>query len=388
MQLTLFVPELIWPEPLDAATFAPLRCPQLQRFLARAGFTCGGALLSAQERAFFARDDAAAASAGTAPGGPASFEAALAALFGFAAPPPYAALRLAGEAALSTDESAAPRQGGWPGWICADPVHLRLHQERLLLADGAQIGLTLAEAQALLAELNDHFADFGTFHALAPERWYLRLHEAIALPTPPLSVLAGRRLLQQLPEDAACRRLRRMLNEAQMLLFQHPVNQARQQAGQMTANSLWLWGSGEFAAPAAPPAGGFTRVHGAHPLLRGMALASGARPAEAVASLAELWPVARGERVLVLVDDLLRAVQYEDIAAWQAGVEALEENWLAPLTAALRRGELRLALCASTIYGNLRWQGGRLAAWRCWRRPANLQALALRLAKANGSAPT
>ena len=72
MRLALLIPELIWPEPGDAAALGNLPCPAL------------GALLA---RGRFMRDNS----------GDATFDAGIAACFGLESSAPYAALRLLGE---------------------------------------------------------------------------------------------------------------------------------------------------------------------------------------------------------------------------------------------------------------------------------------------------
>ena len=57
-----------------------------------------------------------------------------------------------------------------------------------------------------------------------------------------------------------------------------------------------------------------------------------------------------------MIEDLLRAVQYEDSDAWQQGIRDLEARWFAPLAAAVRSGRVELDLQSSTIYGLLGWQ--------------------------------
>ena len=47
-----------------------------------------------------------------------------------------------------------------------------------------------------------------------------------------------------LPIDRATAHWRRLSNEVQMLLHDHPVNLRRQQAGQVPVNALWFWGGG------------------------------------------------------------------------------------------------------------------------------------------------
>ena len=55
---------------------------------------------------------------------------------------------------------------------------------------------------------------------------------------------------------AAARLLRRLQNEAQMVLHEHAVNLARAQRGALTVNSLWLDHAGAAGALADEPVGG------------------------------------------------------------------------------------------------------------------------------------
>ena len=123
MHLTLLVPELIWPEPADQFTLGKLSAPGLEWLLARAR-------LERQARQ--------------------PYETVLTGCFGLAAAP-CGALRLLGE---GNDEA---RSGHW---LCADPVHLRFHQERIVLADAGAFPLDESEASALLAALNAFDDDF------------------------------------------------------------------------------------------------------------------------------------------------------------------------------------------------------------------------------------
>jgi hypothetical protein len=353
MRLTLLIPELIWPEPGDTATLGELPCPALSTLLARGTFA-----RSAEEDA--------------------TFDAAVAGCFELDRAAPYAALRLLGEVAGEVTP-------GEHHWACADPVHLRFHHERLILADGATIGIDEAEAGQLTEALNTYFADIGVFHAAAPDRWYLQLAEAADFLTPPLSAMAGRRVEQQLPEEARTAWLRKLLNEAQMLLHSHAANEARADAGRLTINSLWLWGPGQLPQGLRAE---FDHVWASHPLARGLARCAGLTCHDTPASLAALLAESTADsRQLVVIDDLLAAVQYEDAEAWRTGMLRLEADWFAPLAAAIRAGQVTLDLCASTIYGQLSWQLGRSDMWRFWKRPQPLQTLANSLADSLANPP-
>jgi hypothetical protein len=342
MRLTLLIPELIWPEPADRQTLDDLDLPALGTLLAR----------GREHRQKLADD---------------SSDALIARAFGLADEVPYAPLRLLGE-------------GINPGehhWACADPVHLRLHQERLILADGRAIDVEHAEATQLVAALNEYFADAGEFCAASADRWYLRLAEPAGFRTAPLSAMAGRRVDRLLPEEAGTVWLRRLLNEAQMLLHTHPANAVRETQGRMTINSLWLWGPGSL--PKGLPKTWAT-VGADHPLARGLARATGADNIAVPDSLAALMSSPQTGPTLVLLEDLLHAVQYEDPDVWRAAIHRLEADWFAPLVAAIRAGRIELDLRCSTVYGLLDWQCRRADLWRLWRRPVSVGSVAARLA--------
>jgi hypothetical protein len=347
MRLTLLIPELIWPEPGDTAALGDLPCPALGTLLAR----------SKRTRTASKSDDGA------------TFDASIAHCFGLAQNVPFAPLRLLGEGI----------EPGTHHWACADPVHLKFHHERLILAEGATIGVSAEEAGELTTALNQYFGDIGKFSAAAPDRWYLQLVEEADFQTPPLSAMAGRRIEQQLPEESRTAWLRKLLNEAQMVLHSHACNEARADAGRMTVNSLWLWGPGQLPCTLEAKHDG---VWSAHPLAKGLARCAGIASHNTPASFAELCKQAGAEsRPLVVIDTLLAAVQYEDAAAWRQGILELETQWFAPLLQAVRSGRISLELRSSTIYDELCWQPSRTELWQFWKRPKTLAAVAAELAE-------
>ena len=165
-------------------------------------------------------------------------------------------------------------------WARADPVHLRLLRDRLIVVPGAAFELTAAEAHALVDALNGHFA--GALHLQATDayRWCLRLEDPLAFHSVPPIEAAGRDVdLTARIGGEAGKRWKQVLTEAQMLLHAHPVNQAREEHGLPAVNSLWLWGAG--SAPAVP-AGRWRTVAATDPLPLGLARpATPPRPAAA-----------------------------------------------------------------------------------------------------------
>ena len=352
MQLTLLVPELIWPEPDDPDTLDGLACPALETLLARSRLVRKP---------------------------PQSLEATLSDAFGHAQGAPYAAFRLLGEAGIEVD-------AGDHCWVAADPVHLRFHQEHLILADSGSFDIAPDEAQALAGELNMHLADVGRFHVAAAGRWYLQLADTLLaddFDAPPLSAVAGRSIEDLLTETSQARSLRKLLNEIQMLLHAHPINRQRENAGRLPINSLWLWGAGSLlprtdsAAPCR-----FDGVWSSDPLALGMARATGVPTHRVPVDAATLLEHAAPDTShLVVLDDLLGPVHYENGENYRGAITALEKRWFAPLRAALSAGKIKqLRIEASTAYALLAWDSRRSDLWKFWCRSQPLADIAKGLA--------
>lgn len=133
-------------------------------------------------------------------------------------------------------------------WLRADPCHVRPDMTGVRVLAIGELGLSQEESQALLAPLRPLFGDLGfQLSAPVPTRWYVAMPVESKVPafSPPEQVL-GDDLFSHLPAGPEGRRWRALLNEAQVLLHNHPVNLDRAQAGQVTANSLCFWGAGRL----------------------------------------------------------------------------------------------------------------------------------------------
>jgi len=349
VRLTLLVPELIWPEPNDQLTLGKLAAPGFEWLAAHAEFS------RLPRRAF---------------------EHNLADHFGLT-DAPFGALRLLGE--------AGKKQVSEGNWLCADPVHLRFHHERIVLADAGAFELELEEAQAITAALNSEFADIGRFHVATARRWYLQLHSTVNEKFAPISTIAGRRLDSDLTDKNG--RLNRWLNEVQMFLHGHPINERRQAEGKPAVNSVWLWGGGPLGDMQVPH---FSAVCSDNPLATGLALAAGIEAPPCPASLSALLAdSAPNDTPLVLLDTLLPPVLYENSEDWRNAFAALERDWFVPLRAALGGKIESLSIVAPTIYGQLTWTLNSKDRWKFWRKSRPLQAIAKELAEtpAEGTSP-
>ena len=273
------------------------------------------------------------------------------------------------------DWPAAPycllADGGEPGqhyWLRADPVHLRLEGGRLVLADSSLFSVSQEEAESLADSLNAHFSGDGmVFYPLRPDRWYLRLERAPALETTPLAQAAGRSIDALLPRGADASTWRARLNDVQMLLHNHAVNEQRESAGALPINSVWLWGGGNLASAVTAP---FNSVWSGDPFAAGLAQAAriAARPLPEDAA-ALLRAGASAGVNLLLLDRLRAAAQYGDAHAWREGLAQLERDWFAPLLEALRQERVgMLSLHALGPAGALSVEITRGDLRRFWRR--------------------
>lgn len=253
-------------------------------------------------------------------------------------------------------------------WLRADPVHLSIEQDRLVLQDAQFLNLSGAEAHALSETLNTHFAADGIeFFVAEPYRWYMRVSYSANTSTTPLDQVRGCDIHPHLPRGDAAMLWHRHYNEIQMLLHSHPVNQAREQRGALPVNSVWGWGEGELPAEAAAA---YSALVGEDPILKGLAQLTKTPQHELPAS-AHSWLASKpseGEH-LILLDALKRPWAYRSGPQWYAALAELEAAWFAPLAAALSHGLIQsLKISALTAEQYHRYTIGKRMLWRFWRR--------------------
>jgi hypothetical protein len=264
---------------------------------------------------------------------------------------------------------ASLAEGLVPGphyWLCAEPVHLLLQRDSFAVAAGADFSLTSDQSGEIVESLNRHFAGDGMlFFAPDPARWYLRLASVPNLQTRPFCAVAGRDIQAHMPRGADALQWHRCLNEIQMLLHDHPVNQHLEQQDRLPVNSLWLWGGGTLGRPTAQP--GMT-VWANDPLTVGLAEAVGAAPNPLPLAAADwLGQYHAREDHLIVLDRL-------DASAPPHRLEVLEREWFAPLLEALRAGRLgRLELHLGGTQAVRTFFLTRNDLYKFWRRPGKLE---------------
>jgi hypothetical protein len=243
----------------------------------------------------------------------------------------------------------------------ADPVHLRAEADRLVLFPVWATGIDCHESRSLLDALNSALGNSSfDFCFGAADRWYLRSDSTPCGKWFGPDEVEGHDVLGFLPDGPDHAMTRKLINDAQMVLHDHPVNVARRERGDAEINSIWPWGW-KSQAVALEPAG-CEIVIAANPYAKGLARLLGAQSQQPLVD-----PVrdATGSGV-VLFDDLEKASRDGNEGAIAAAIERLDRLYVGPLVTALRRGDItsiRLADTSGWCYAL-----ERRDIWKVWRR--------------------
>ena len=227
-----------------------------------------------------------------------------------------------------------------------EPLGMDAEQRGAFRLRAPELGLAADEAQALAAAFNAAFAADGVrLQVATPGRWYL-WQEGAGEPwrgfdAPPLLLDPAQRPAP--PEPA----LRKLLSEAEMLFFAHPVNALRRERGLPLVAGLHPWGGGRLEhapragleAPAVSPAG--------EPYLAGLRALGLLSPRAQARHEAPAWPLAPE-------------------AFHPAALERIDRDVIAPMLARLRR---RPGMQLSLVTGHATHAIGPADLLKFWRRP-------------------
>jgi hypothetical protein len=231
-------------------------------------------------------------------------------------------------------------------WLRVDPVQMIADRDSLVLIPGTDLGISEAESSALLSAFNAHFAqDQVALEYASPTAWYLRIKQPVDIKTHSVEAVAYKPINEYYPTGNAASYWRQLLNETQMLFYTHPVNESRRAEGYPEINSVWIWGEGVLDQSAVV-ARKHAMIGSEEPYLKGLAKVSKARQITPPKSY-QAWlngtesPLdSNNQHYLIRLDalaDSLEMMQQED---WVAALQALEQDWLAPLRQALKNKEI------------------------------------------------
>jgi hypothetical protein len=155
--------------------------------------------------------------------------------------PQEANLPAVAAAALCADRGAVDA-----AWVCAaTPVHYVAEMTSVRLpADGVQ-ALDPAGAETLASDFNRVWKDSGIgMIAARSAQLFCVFDRALKVATRDPQDVLDQHIEDFLPTGEDSARLRRLISETEMWLFQHAANGVRTESGLPTLNGLWFWGGG------------------------------------------------------------------------------------------------------------------------------------------------
>lgn len=219
-------------------------------------------------------------------------------------------------------------------WLRLDLVQKQADRDTLLMFPPEDLAITSEENSALAQAFNEHFAEEGLKLELGRGgSWFLSLPQAIDLSCTPLQEACYCKLNDLFPSGEASALWRKLINETQMLFFNHPVNLARREAGMPEINSIWVWGEG--------------CLHKDRLVLRDkFSLVSQSLYAEGLAGLTQAGFASKLENFsdwLEFNQDLqggLVELQLDETLTWDEAWQELEQKWIAPIKDGLKAKKL------------------------------------------------
>lgn len=250
-------------------------------------------------------------------------------------------------------------------WMRADPVHLRIEQNHLMLADSQIFDISKDEAEQLVRDLNRGMSgrDY-TLLALHADRWYIRLMQAPEMQTHTLGQVTCKNINHFLPAGSDSMAWRKLFNEFQMQLHEHPINQARESRGELSINSIWFWGGGYMPESMQSA---YSHVWSNHELSHALAIACHTGHANLPLNAADWLQSQKLGNHLVILDSLHMKAKYRDAYGWRETLKEIEKNWFLPIYDALKHGAIsQLHLITSNDNSLQSFIVTRADLWKFW----------------------
>jgi len=255
-----------------------------------------------------------------------------------------------------------PQQEGY--WFIVHPVHIQLARNHLTMADPRNLQLDEADARALFELAKPYFNELLWGDA---NTWFMRADDWSELDTASPDAASGVNLVDWMPTGPNALAFKKLQNEIQMLWHEHPVNQAREARRLPPVNSFWMWGGAPAVGPSAAASPVLVAEAPAWMTALGTPELRGGDAARLLAT--------PGERRTAVLAHLLPHGLAGDWSAWLAEMQRLEQEWFAPLLAAVldgRAGDLTLVLTDRD--GVTSFRTSKMAQRQFWRMK-NLKSL-------------
>jgi hypothetical protein len=147
-------------------------------------------------------------------------------------------------AAIAWQQAGNETDGAF--WLYAAPVFLVLQRDSFSLAEPVPLPLENDEIDALTAALNKHFQADDLQFFWHENLWFLRLEQNPNIQTTAPEAAINKDVSAFLPTGEGAIKWASFSNEIQMLLFEHPINLAREAKRLPIVNSVWCYGLGQI----------------------------------------------------------------------------------------------------------------------------------------------
>ena len=256
-------------------------------------------------------------------------------------------------------------------YMYADPVHLQADLDHAILTSSVDLNISESESADLCATLNKHFEQDGlSFERLNKDEWLLSSPNKIEMSTTPLSQAVARNVNFILPKGKGSDYWKKILTEAQMLMYSSDVNSVRESNGEQSINSLWFHGSGELPELSNTlKAAKVSSVCSNDVVLRGLAKHIGSdyvgMPLSANDYIDYLLSKHRGKASLFHLAELEHLINYTDSNIWLEKLTELLEVWVYPLIKLAAKNNIKVVLYPCD---NKQYHFSKYDAMKFWRK--------------------
>jgi hypothetical protein len=150
------------------------------------------------------------------------------------------------------------QQAADSAWALVQPTHWLAGRDHITLCPPEDLALAEAESQTLFEALKPLFVDEGFAWIWgSASRWYA-VHPCLShLACAAIDRVVGQNIhtwlkpgekSADLVAQKTSQLIQRLQSEVQLLLYTHPINEAREARGQLSVNSVWVSGCGVFQA--------------------------------------------------------------------------------------------------------------------------------------------
>lgn len=214
-------------------------------------------------------------------------------------------------------------------WFTLQPVHIHIARDHLVLTDQRRLDISEQESRVLFEIAKTATDEAGmTLQYGDASTWFLRADGWTGLKTASADAACGHNVDIWMPDGEHARAWRKLQNEIQMMWFAHTLNDEREAQGKKTINSVWLSG-------------------GADTLMEQEKRRHTARSFADLLSAPDLQNTQNAQNkttstdtTCVLLEHLTESAINSDWGQWLTQIQIVENDWFAPVLAALKNRQL------------------------------------------------